>query len=48
MLFRSPSGSFGIGRGGFTVPALLAWLCVGIPIAGGVYFTLLKALVLFR
>lgn len=41
-------GSFGIGRGGVSVPVVLAWLCVGIPIVGGVYFTLLKALVLFR
>ena len=42
------TGSFGIGRGGFSLPAMLAWLCVGIPIAGGMYFTLVKALVLFR
>lgn len=41
-------GSFGIGRGGFSIPALLAWLCVGIPIAFGVKFTLDNALVLFR
>ena len=42
------SGSFGIGRGGFTVTALLAWAVVGIPIAWGVWTTLAKALILFR
>ena len=42
------TSSFGIGRGGVSLPAVLAWLCVGIPIAGGVYFTLLKSLVLFQ
>ncbi len=41
-------GSFGIGRGGVTPAAVVAWLCVGIPIAFGVYFTLVNALVLFR
>ena len=41
-------GSFGIGRGGFSVPALLAWLCVGIPILWGAKFAFEKALVLFR
>ena len=43
-----PSGSFGIGRGGFTVTALVAWAVVGIPIAWGVWTTLAKALILFR
>ena len=41
-------GSYGIGRGGLTLPALLAWGCVGLPLAWGVYITLTKALILFR
>jgi len=41
-------GSFGIGRGGVTPMALLAWACVVIPISWGVYITLGKALVLFK
>lgn len=41
-------GSHGIGRGGFTPAALLAWACVGLPLAWGVWITLGKALVLFR
>ncbi len=40
--------SAGIGRGGFSMPALLAWACVGVPLLWGVYVTLAKALVLFR
>ena len=40
-------GSFGIGRGGLTPMAALAWLAVGIPIAWGVWITINKALVLF-
>lgn len=43
-----PYGSFGIGRGGFSVPALLAWRVVGIPIAWGTYMTLLQTAALFR
>jgi hypothetical protein len=43
-----PHGSFGIGRGGFSVPALLAWTAVGIPIAWGTYMTLLQTAALFR
>ena len=42
------SGSHGIGRGGFSVPALLAWAAVGLPLAWGVWITLSKAIVLFR
>ena len=38
----------GIGRGGATPASLLAWACVGIPLAWGVWITLSKALVLFR
>ena len=41
-------GSFGIGRGGVSGGALLAWACVGLPLAWGVYITLAKALILFR
>ncbi len=41
-------GSFGIGRGGLTASAAVAWACVGIPLAWGIYVTLSKALVLFR
>ncbi len=41
-------GSYGIGRGGFSGPALLAWACVGLPLLWGIYITLTKALVLFR
>lgn len=40
--------SAGIGRGGLTGPALLAWTAVGLPIAWGVWITLSKALVLFQ
>ena len=43
-----PTGSFGIGRGGLSGPALLAWACVGLPLAWGMYITLEKALILFR
>ena len=42
------SGSFGIGRGGLTPVALLAWAAVGLPILWGVWITLSKALILFR
>ena len=41
-------GSYGIGRGGFSLPALLAWACVGLPLAWGVWITLGKAIVLFQ
>ncbi len=42
------SGSFGIGRGGFTAGALLAWLAIGIPLAWGIFITLSHTLVMFR
>ncbi len=42
------SGSYGIGRGGLSGPALLAWAAVGLPLAWGIWITLGKALVLFR
>jgi len=41
-------GSYGIGRGGFSITALLAWSAVGIPLVWGIWVTLTKALVLFR
>ena len=40
-------GSFGIGKGGLSGTALLAWACVGIPILWGVWLTLKQALILF-
>ncbi len=42
------TGSFGIGRGGLSGPALMAWAIVGLPIAWGIGITLSKALILFR
>jgi MFS family permease len=45
---EAAGGSFGIGRGGLTAPALLAWACVGLPLAWGIYIALSKAVVLFR
>ena len=45
---RVAGGSHGIGTGGFSGPASLAWACVGLPIAWGVWVTLQKALVLFH
>ena len=42
------TGSFGIGRGGFTPIAFLAWACVGLPLGWGIYTALKSALVLFR
>ena len=41
------AGSFGIGLGGLDGPAILAWIAVGIPIAWGVYMTLLSAAKIF-
>jgi MFS family permease len=38
----------GIGFGGLTGPAILAWLAVGLPIAWGVYMTLLSAAKIFQ
>lgn len=42
------SGSFGIGRGRFDLTAALAWAAVGIPLAWGVWTTLLKTAALFN
>ena len=41
------SGSFGIGTGGFSLGALLAWAAVGIPIAWGVWRVSLQVKALF-
>jgi len=38
------TGSFGIGKGGLDGKAALFWLFVGIPLAYGVYMTLLSAI----
>ena len=38
----------GIGRGGFSPGAALAWAVVGIPIVWGIGITLSKAFILFR
>ncbi len=43
-----PMGSHGIGRGGATPAAILAWAVVGVPILWGVWITLSKSLVLFK
>ncbi|WP_182084009.1 OFA family MFS transporter [Aureimonas sp. ME7] len=40
-------GDYGIGRGGFTGPAILAWVVVGLPLLWGVFITLQKAAALF-
>ena len=39
--------SGGIGRGGFTMDAAVAWACVGAPLLWGVYVTLTKVAALF-
>jgi hypothetical protein len=44
----APSGSFGIGKGGFDAPAALFWAFVGIPLAWGVWITLRNAIVIFQ
>jgi MFS family permease len=42
-----PTGSFGIGLGGLDAKALVFWAFVGIPLAWGVYKTLLSAAKIF-
>ncbi|RYE63068.1 MAG: MFS transporter, partial [Oxalobacteraceae bacterium] len=42
-----PTGSFGIGKGGFSAQAALAWAVVGIPMIWGIWVTLRSSLVLF-
>jgi hypothetical protein len=41
------TGNAGIGRGGVTPLAILAWLAVGLPIAWGIWSTVSKAMILF-
>ena len=43
-----PAGSFGIGFGGLTGPAAIAWLAVGIPIAWGIWKALDSAMKIFQ
>jgi MFS family permease len=43
----SPSGSFGIGKGGLDAKALMFWAIVGIPLAWGVWKTLVSAIKIF-
>jgi MFS family permease len=42
------TGSFGIGKGGLDFKAALFWSLVGVPLAWGIWETLVKALVFFR
>ncbi|WP_244273990.1 MFS transporter [Paracoccus versutus] len=42
------SGSFGIDRGRFDLPAMLAWAAVGLPLAWGVWMTAQKTAALFH
>jgi len=42
------TGSFGIGKGGLDFKAALFWSLVGVPLAWGIWETLLKALVFFQ
>src|SRR6202012_66033 len=41
------AGSFGIGKGGFDAQALIFWCFVGIPLAWGVWKTLVSAAKIF-
>ncbi|OQP86988.1 MFS transporter [Rhizobium rhizosphaerae] len=43
-----PTGSFGIGKGGFDATAALAWAAVGLPLAWGIWVTLKSSLALFN
>ena len=43
----APRKAHGIGRGGLTAFAVLAWAGVGLPLLRGMYVTLSKAVVLF-
>jgi hypothetical protein len=45
---KVPSGSFGIGKGGFDLPAAVFWAFVGIPLAWGVWVTLQSAAKIFQ
>lgn len=41
------TSDYGIGRGGVTPLAILAWVAVGVPIAWGIWSTVSKAMILF-
>jgi hypothetical protein len=41
------SGSFGIGKGGLDGQAMIFWAAVGIPLAWGVWVTLVNAAKMF-
>ena len=43
----TPTGSFGIGKGGLDAQAALFWAFVGAPLAWGVWITLKSAVQLF-
>jgi len=43
----TPTGSFGIGKGGLDLQAALFWAFVGIPLAWGVWITLKNAIKIF-
>jgi hypothetical protein len=43
----TPTGSFGIGKGGLDLQAALFWLFVGIPLGWGVWITLVSAAKIF-
>ena len=43
-----PSSSFGIGKGGFDLPAAIFWAFVGVPLAWGVCITLQSAARIFE
>lgn len=43
----TPTGSFGIGKGGLDLQAALFWAFVGIPLAWGVWITLKNAIRIF-
>ena len=45
---KSRTSSFGIGYGGFDAEAAVAWALVGVPLAWGVYMTLLSAVRIFQ
>jgi MFS family permease len=44
----TPSGSFGIGKGGLDAKAALFWAFVGVPLGWGVWITLKNALAIFH
>ncbi len=41
-------GSYGIGKGGLDAKAALFWLFVGVPLAWGVWLTVLSAIKIFQ